>query len=207
MILRKGVEAMNYLKALAENFHSAAVATVDEKGRPQLRAIDIMLWDKDGLYFLTARGKAFYKQLMEQGFVALTAIKGKASISLSGYVKNIHKEKLDEIFEHNTYMKEIYPKDTREALEVFCIYKARGEFFSIENPAHIVRESFSIGCDTAFKGYFVGEGCIGCKLCYSVCPQKCIDISEKPAVIDSTHCLSCGRCKQICPKQIIRYIE
>lgn len=23
------------------------------------------------------------------------------------------------------------------------------------------------------------DACIGCKLCYSKCPQKCIDISEK----------------------------
>ena len=28
-------------------------------------------------------------------------------------------------------------------------------------------------------GYYVGEGCIGCKLCYAVCPQKCIDITTE----------------------------
>lgn len=28
------------------------------------------------------------------------------------------------------------------------------------------------------------DGCIGCKLCYSVCPQKCIDISKIPVEID-----------------------
>ena len=44
-------------------------------------------------------------------------------------------------------------------------------------------------------------GCIGCKLCDSVCPQKCIDITKKPVVIDQHHCLHCGRCAEICPKQ------
>ena len=48
-------------------------------------------------------------------------------------------------------------------------------------------------------GYYVGEGCIGCKLCYSVCPQKCIDITKKPVVIDQHHCLHCGQCAEICP--------
>ncbi|MDE6925813.1 MAG: 4Fe-4S binding protein [Acetatifactor sp.] len=43
----------------------------------------------------------------------------------------------------------------------------------------------------------------GCKLCYSVCPQKCIDISGKPVVIDRNCCLHCGQCAEICPKQVI----
>ena len=41
--------------------------------------------------------------------------------------------------------------------------------------------------------------CIGCKLCYSKCPQKCIDISAKPVIIQQEHCLHCGNCYEICP--------
>ena len=55
-------------------------------------------------------------------------------------------------------------------------------------------------------GYHVGKDCIGCKLCYSVCPQKCIDISKKPVEINQNHCLHCGRCAEICPKQIIKKV-
>ena len=47
------------------------------------------------------------------------------------------------------------------------------------------------------------KACIGCKLCYSVCPQKCIDITKKPVVIDQHRCLHCGRCAETCPKQVI----
>ncbi|MBC5649913.1 MULTISPECIES: 4Fe-4S binding protein [Blautia] len=44
---------------------------------------------------------------------------------------------------------------------------------------------------------------MGCKLCYSVCPQKCIDISKIPVEIDQNHCLHCGRCVETCPAQAI----
>ena len=194
----------DYLKLLVEGIHSAAVATIGADGHPQTRVIDMMLWDEEGVYFLTARGKAFYTQLMEQRYIALSATKEKISISLRGKIRNIGSEKLDEIFEKNPYMQSIYPGDTRTALEVFCLYEAEGEYFDISDHAHVTRDSITIGkAQAAQSGYFVGSGCIGCKLCYSVCPQKCIDITKKPVVIDQHRCLHCGRCAETCPKQII----
>ena len=194
----------DYLKLLVEDIHSAVVATVGADGHPQTRVIDMMLWDEQGVYFLTAKGKAFYAQLMEQGFIALSAAKGKISVSLRGRVKNIGSDRLDEIFEKNVYMQSIYPGDTRAALEVFCLYEAQGEYFDISSPAHVTQDSIVIGHTEAVRsGYYVGAGCIGCKLCYSVCPQKCIDISCKPVVIDQHRCLHCGRCAETCPKQVI----
>ena len=41
----------------------AAFATVDGKGCPQIRIIDVMLVEEGKLYFCTARGKDFYRQL------------------------------------------------------------------------------------------------------------------------------------------------
>ena len=194
----------DYLKLLVEDIHSTTVATIGADGHPQTRVIDMMLWDEQGVYFLTAKGKAFYAQLMEQGFIALSATRNKVSISLRGKVKNIGSERLDEIFEKNLYMQSIYPGDTRTALEVFCLYEAEGEYFDISAPAHVTRDSIIIGQAQAVRsGYFVCSGCIGCKLCYSVCPQKCIDITKKPVVIDQQHCLHCGRCAETCPRQII----
>ena len=194
----------DYLKLLVEDIHSTTVATIGADGHPQTRVIDMMLWDDQGVYFLTAKGKAFYAQLMEQGYIALSATKDKISISLRGKIRNIGSEKLNEIFEKNTYMQSIYPGDTRSALEVFCLYEADGEYFDISEPAHVTRDSITIGQAHAVQtGYFVGVGCIGCKLCYSVCPQKCIDISKKPVVIDQHRCLHCGRCAEVCPKRAI----
>lgn len=194
----------HYIQTLVEDIHSATVATIGAGGHPQTRIIDMMLWDDRGVYFLTARGKAFYAQLMEQKYIALSATKDKISISLRGHIRNIGSEKLDEIFEKNPYMQSIYPGDTRSALDVFCLYDAEGEYFDISDPSHIARDSIVIGKSAVITpGYYVGNGCIGCKLCYSVCPQKCIDITKKPVVIDQHHCLHCGRCTEICPKQAI----
>ena len=194
----------DYLKQLVDDIHSTTIATIASDGHPQTRVIDMMLWDEKGVYFLTAKGKAFYAQLMEQQYIALSATKNKISISLRGKIKNIGAEKLDEIFEKNTYMQSIYPGDTRSALEVFCLYEAEGEYFDISDPAHILRDRIVIGhaAHTA-SGFIVGSGCIGCGTCLTVCPQKCIVIGQPPAMIDQHHCLHCGRCVERCPVHAI----
>lgn len=198
---------LEYLKILVEDIHSTVVATLDENGRPLTRVIDMMLYDKQGLYFLTAKGKAFYDQLMSQGYISLSSIKDKKSITLKGKIENIGSEKLAEIFEKNTYMQKIYPEGTRDALEVFRLYEASGEFFDISDPTNVTRGTISIGNPkTVIFGYYVGDECIGCKLCYSVCPQKCIDISHKPVMINQNHCLHCGKCVEVCPKQTIKKV-
>lgn len=198
------MEYTSYFKLLVEELHSSTVATLDAAGRPQTRIIDMMLWDEKGVYFLTAKGKEFYSQLMEQKYIALSATKDGVSVSLHGKIENIGAEKLNEIFAQNTYMQAIYPGNTRTALEVFRLYEGTGEYFDISTPAHVTRESFAFGGAAARQvGYFVGPGCIGCKLCYSVCPQKCIDISRMQVIIEQNRCLHCGRCAEACPVQAI----
>ena len=203
---RRGFEMtkMDYLKLLVDDIHSTTVATIAFDGHPQTRIIDMMYYDEEGVYFLTAKGKAFYDQLMEQKYVAISATKDKIAISLRGEIKNIGKKNLDIMFEKNPYMKKIYPQDTKDALEVFQLYKAQGEYFDISDPSYIVRDTITIGEVEIFQtGYFVKDGCSGCKLCYSACPQKCIDISSMPVVIHQNHCLHCGRCVDVCPKHCI----
>ena len=54
------MQNQDYLKLLVEQLHSTTVATLGADGHPQTRVIDMMLWDEQGVYFLTARGKAFF---------------------------------------------------------------------------------------------------------------------------------------------------
>lgn len=193
-----------YIEFLVENIHSVTVATIGNDGHPQTRIIDMMLWDKSGIYFLTAKGKAFYKQLMEQRFIAVSGTKNKKAVSLRGKIINIGTQKLEDIFQINSYMKEIYPEDTRNALEVFCLCEAQGEYFDISDSRNVVRAEIIIGeLDNVQTGYFIGDNCNNCKLCNNSCPQKCIQFKENKALINQSHCLHCGRCYEICPQKAI----
>ena len=198
------MERNDYLKMLVEEMHSTTMATIGADGHPQTRVIDMMLWDKKGVYFLTAKGKAFYAQLMEQGYVAISATKDKkqslsAAESRTSTVKSWMK-----IFGKIHTCRKLSRRYTR-ALEVFRVYEAEGEYFDISDPSHIVRDTILIGgAEQSMAGYEVGNECIGCKLCFSVCPQKCIDITRIPAVIDQHQCLHCGRCAETCPRGTIR---
>ena len=73
-------EAEEIFKYIVEEIHSIIMATVDEKNRPITCAIDIMDYDESGLYFLTSRGKGFYKRLKENNNVALSAMKGNSTL-------------------------------------------------------------------------------------------------------------------------------
>lgn len=195
-----------YLKTLVKDIHSVTVATNGPDGYPQTRIIDMMLYDEKGVYFLTAKGKAFYSQLMEQQFLALSATKDKKAISLRGKIKNIGQDRLNEIFDQNPYMKEIYPEHTRHALEVFCLYEANGEYFDISNPSHIIREVIEIGAKSnSVNGYYVNDTCDGCQACIKVCPQSCISFLNQKAEIIQNRCLHCGNCVSACLKGAIQY--
>ena len=58
------MEAKDYLAYIVNEIHTTIVATVDDEGLPVTAAIDMMDSDKNGLYFLTAKGKGFYEKMM-----------------------------------------------------------------------------------------------------------------------------------------------
>ena len=127
-----------------------------------------------------------------------------AAVSIRGRAREIGPDMLPALFAKNPYMEKIYPDErTRSALTVFKIDQGTGEWFDLSKQP-IERASFPFGgVSEENGGYFVTDKCIGCKLCYSKCPQKCIDISQKPVVIRQEHCLHCGNCFEICPARAI----
>lgn len=176
----------DYLKYIVDEIHSTVVATIDDNGLPVTCAIDMMDYDDSGLYFLTAKGKGFYDRLKKQGFISLTGLNGQdtmssVAVSVRGKVREIGTELIPRLFEKNSYMEEIYPtQQSMSALTVFQLYEGKGEWFDLSKKP-IERASFMLGIvKDSVRRYFINNKCIGCKLCYSHCPQKCIDITKKP---------------------------
>ena len=198
-------EYEKYFRYLVEEIHTTIVATVDDEGLPVTAAIDMMDYDKKGLYFLTAKGKSFYDRLVKREFLALTAIKGEdtmssVAVSVRGKVREIGYDRIPELFEKNPYMHDIYPtEESMQALTVFQIYEGTGEWFDLSKKP-IERASFTFGgSQKKEEGYFITDACIGCGSCAAVCPQQCIDTSEIPHVIRQENCLHCGNCMTACP--------
>ena len=188
---------------LLREIRDTAMATVAEDGTPRIRIIDTMLVKDEKLYFLTARGKEFYRELMQTGQVAVTGLNARwETVRLEGKVKNIGHEYLNEIFDKNPSMNSVYPGDSREILEVFCLYEGQGEYFCLADHP-IVRKSFCFGSSSQTqRGYRIGTTCIGCGTCVSVCPQEAID-EGIPFRIRQESCLHCGRCFENCPVQAV----
>lgn len=46
-------------------------------------------------------------------------------------------------------------------------------------------------------------GCIACKACQRVCPEKAIKIQDNLATIDPEKCTACGLCIEACPVDVI----
>lgn len=201
-----------YLKMLQEEIHSTVFATVDEEGNPVTCVIDMMLVDENGLYFLTAKGKMFYKRLLAHPNISLTGFTGadtmsSKSITVQGTVRDVGADLLPEIFAKNTYMSEIYPSfESRTTLTVFQIFKGKGEFFDL-TVRPIFRDSFAFGCvELENHGYRVTDSCTGCGTCLKGCPQDCIVTTSIPVEILEQNCLRCGKCVEICPCNAIHKV-
>ena len=200
------MDIQHYFDLLRE-IRDTSMATVARDGTPRIRIIDTMFTKDHKLYFLTARGKDFYRELMRTGQVAVTGLNERwETVRLQGKVRNIGHEYLDEIFEKNPSMNSVYPGDSREILEVFCLYEGQGEYFCLADHP-IVRKSFCFGnVRLQQKGFIIGSDCIGCGTCVSVCPQGAV-VEGSPFQIRQENCLHCGRCFENCPVQAIAHAD
>lgn len=194
-----------------------AFATVDDSGAPQVRNISAIHYESDSLYFFTARGKDFCKELLEDGRVQIlcyTRYKEMIRLSARAYAVPEEEQKkwIDKIFQEQPYLANVYPGETRSIGIVFCIDRGEIEYFNLGvNP--IFRETYVLGdVKIREKGYVITDACISCGKCARVCPQRCIrkneseeeNTVERPFVVEQSHCLHCGNCFENCPVKAIK---
>ena len=185
-----------------------AFATVDEHGAPQIRNISAIHYEQEALYFFTAKGKDFCRQLLSDGRVQILGYtRYKEMIRLSARAKPVseadQRKWIDTIFAEQPYLSNVYPGDTRRlAGIVFEITDGEIEYFNLDvNP--IFRESYPIGGGAVTeKGCRITDACIGCGVCLEHCPQGCIEAGT-PYRIQQEHCLHCGNCRAVCPAQAV----
>lgn len=126
--------------------------------------------EKEELYFLTARGKEFYDELVNNKQVQVISLsKYKEMIRLISNAERIpsefQKEWLDRLFEENSYMKNVYPGESRFVLDVFCIRNGDIEYFNL-GVHPIFRGSYVFGKGRVRrKGYVITDRCIECGIC------------------------------------------
>lgn len=156
-----------------------AFATVDDDGAPQVRNISAIHYEPDSLYFFTARGKNFCKELLEDGRVQIlcyTRYKEMIRLSARAYAvpEADQKKWIDKIFEEQPYLSSVYPGDTRSIGIVFCIDRGEVEYFNLGvNP--IFRETYVLGdAKIREKGYMITDACIACGNCFENCPVQAI---------------------------------
>ena len=188
-----------------------AFATVDEHGNPQVRNISAIHYEPDAIYFFTARGKDFCRELLADGHVQILGYtRYKEMIRLSAKAEPVPEEQqrkwMDVIFSEQPYLSNVYPGDTRDIGIVFEIRDGSIEYFNL-GVRPIFRENYTVGCgEISPKGYRIGDSCIGCGTCLTHCPQGCIE-QGTPYAIQQEHCLHCGACLESCPVSAVERIS
>lgn len=107
------MDAKTCLKKL-EYVGVLAFATVDAQGNLQVRNISAVHYEPDALYFFTARGKDFCRELLEDGRVQILGYtRYKEMIRLSAQAKPVSQEEqqkwIDTIFREQPYLENVYP--------------------------------------------------------------------------------------------------
>ena len=135
------MNAQDCLRMLRE-MRDVVFSTVDAQGFPRARIIDVMIVEEGALYFCTARGKDFHRELTANGNIAVTGLnKEWQTVRLTGKAELLTDGKrwIDRIFEENPSMNSVYPGESRYILDPFRVSSGQIEFFDLGKEPRVRR--------------------------------------------------------------------
>ena len=178
-------------------------ATVNN-GQPENRLIDYNMLPDGELYFMTSKGKPFYKQLMERPEIVIcSAVDSLYSLKLRAWVKEIPDTDTwvwDEFFKLNPGTVKMYRKNF-SIVSVFKLEKGDGEIFHLYAEEKIRRLRFAFGGGEKLPmTYSITDACTGCGSCMDNCVEGAIHTGEDgKCYIRYMDCDDCGICYTKCP--------
>jgi uncharacterized pyridoxamine 5'-phosphate oxidase family protein len=106
------MDTSKILSILYSEIHSVVVGMIDSEGHPSSAFLDVMLAEKDAVYFMTSdNGRKLYHLLNSSDYISIC---GKTEgdffhakmITIQGRVRNIGKARVDELIDANTAYQE-----------------------------------------------------------------------------------------------------
>lgn len=197
---------------MMEELDTYSFATVDAQGHPHVRIISALHFEPDAIYFYTARGKNFARELQESGGkleILAYSEERNDTIRLSCTAEVVPADEqrhwIDVQFSEQSYLYNVYLGETNEIGIMFVVRNGEFEWFNLASKP-ITRECLPFGQGIVHeKGFRIDESvCISCGTCENVCPQHVVHMGENGTyVIDEAHCLHCGKCFEHCPVEVI----
>lgn len=197
---------------MMEELDTYSFATVDAQGHPRVRIISALHFEPDAIYFYTARGKNFARELQESGGkleILAYSEERNDTIRLSCTAEVVPADEqrhwIDVQFSEQSYLYNVYLGETNEIGIMFVVRNGEFEWFNLASKP-ITRECLPFGQGIVHeKGFRIDESvCISCGTCEDVCPQHVVHMGENGTyVIDEAHCLHCGNCFEHYPVEVI----
>ena len=108
---------VNEILRILEEMNVAVIATADENTQPHARHIHIGVANEKGVFFMTSMKSEDY----------LIQV-----IRIEGVVKEIGRERLEEVLKDNPFVKDVYPNEEDIAgVQVFHLYDGKGFYHSL----------------------------------------------------------------------------
>lgn len=194
------------LNILHDKIQTVVISAVNDQLSAVSTIIDLII-ENEKIYFILAKGDELFSALEKNQLLYLNGYNQvgtfKQVITMSVKIREIDQDQTNELIGNNDTILQLYKNSKAlNILHGYEIYEYDGEYTDFSQDP-VQRDFFSSQQLFTAKAFQVTGQCIYCKACYRVCPQKCIDITKKPAEINIYHCLQCGKCADICPRHAI----